>query len=82
MADQQIAANHPARAKIHLIIKGYSICNSRIREGGRLAVTSRREFEALPTEGRCLKCEAVVSRIAQGRAALSAASPPTDTGEG
>ena len=60
-----LTETHTKSAKIHLIpIAGgmkYAICSTRIRDGGRLAVHTRKEFNALPRDERCLRCDAVLN---------------------
>lgn len=55
--------------KIHLILQSYAVvCNSIVREGGRQAVTTLREFEKLPDDMRCAKCARTLSKMRAGLA--------------
>ncbi len=53
--------------KIHLIprdatgVKFWALCNTRIREGGRQAVATRKEFNQISKEERCLRCNAIIN---------------------
>ena len=59
-----------AAAKIHLILSSstarelFALCNSRVRQGGRLAVRSIKDFEALNDSGeQCERCKASLARL-------------------
>jgi len=51
--------------KIHLIPIAagmkWAMCSAPVREAGRLAVHTRKEFNTLPKEERCLRCDAIVN---------------------
>ena len=49
--------------KIHLIPQSSiaAVCSTRPKENGRQAVHTRREFNELPEDERCLRCDAIVN---------------------
>jgi hypothetical protein len=53
------------KAKKHLIPKAmggeHSICSTRARKVGQLAVATRAEFNALPIEERCARCDLIIN---------------------
>lgn len=49
--------------KVHLILKGWALCNTDRRHGGYQAVTTRAVFEAQPAEEQCLKCAAKLRKM-------------------
>lgn len=55
--------------KIHLIPRTsrFAICASRVRDGGRQAVTTRQEFNRLPKDDRCLRCDAILNGRSSSR---------------
>lgn len=51
--------------KIHLVPAAagakYTLCGTRAPEGGRLAVSTRKEFNALPDDEACLRCDTILN---------------------
>lgn len=63
-----ISRSNPMRpdlnmVKVHLILKGYALCNTKPREGGYQATYVLKDFKALPTDEQCLKCRATLNRL-------------------
>jgi hypothetical protein len=56
-------------AKVHLILAGRSVCNSRIRSGGRLGTASPAEFRRAGDEC-CERCKTWLNQMTALRATI------------